>query len=251
MRFLLLLLLLALSTWVRAEDLAPELAPLAAKYKADITALTDEQTAAVTKAKQQYVTALDEAAKTAAGSNNRKALEAIAHEKEALNFPEAAVEPYPDLPLSLQTMRKSYLAATERAAAAFAPRIQMLNDEYLRALKFLEVKAVTNPELAKQIAIEKANLTSHAPAASLSERLINTTWKWWGTETITFLPGGKARWSYSNHDSFTWKQTRSNKIEGTTEKGGVFSITFSPNFTTGKLLEDKKPERDVELLKRD
>ena len=55
----------ALVTRLCAQSLAPELEPLAAKYRADMAAFNAQKAVAMTRAQQPYVLALDGAEKAA------------------------------------------------------------------------------------------------------------------------------------------------------------------------------------------
>jgi hypothetical protein len=162
----LLLLAIAIGRGVNAQTLAPELAPIAAKYKTDLATLEAQRTAALTQAQTPYMTALASAEKTATAAGKVAGVAAIGAERAAI--PKGLMTPgFPaDLPKELQAARKTYLDAVARIKTAEAPRRQALDSAYLRALAGLAVKAPKESELSKQVEAEKQKLVASAPATA-------------------------------------------------------------------------------------
>jgi hypothetical protein len=157
--------LMALSSSLGAQALAPELAPLAAKYKTDLATLETQRTNAVTQAQKPYLAALDTAEKNATKAGNVAGVSTIGQERAAIGKGLMAPGVPPGLPKELQGPRRTYLDAIERIRTAEAPRRQALDGAYLRALTGLAAKAAKESELAKQIDVEKQKLLASAPAA--------------------------------------------------------------------------------------
>jgi hypothetical protein len=155
-------LALAFVVPVHAQDLAPELEPLAAKHKADLTAFNAQKAAAMARAQQPYLFALDGAERTATSTGSIDTVAAITKEREALkNGAMDAVFPG-GLPKTLQAPRKACLDAMTRVAADLEPRRKTINAAYLQGLGSLQAKAVGKPDLAAQIASEKEKLIANA-----------------------------------------------------------------------------------------
>ena len=151
---------------LHAQDLAPELAPLVAKHKADLAALDAQKAAAIARAQQPYLAALDSAEKTATTAGALEVVATITKEREALKTGLMAPALPEGLPKTLQPARKSCLDATARVSADAGPRQRAIDAEYLRALAALQPKAAANAELAKQIAAEKESLLANASSAT-------------------------------------------------------------------------------------
>lgn len=69
-----LALALSLIVTLHGQELAPELAPLAAKYSADSEGITAKQAAAIDKAAHTYGMALDTAERSATAAGDVKAV---------------------------------------------------------------------------------------------------------------------------------------------------------------------------------
>lgn len=154
------LLVLAASS-AFAQTVAPELAPAAAKYKADMATLDAQRLAALAQAQKSHAAALDAAEKTATAAGNLPVVAAITKERESL-IADTLTPNFPDgLPKNLLATRKAYLDAAAHIRANEATRRSAIGAEYLRALASLQSKAAANPELAQQIATEKGNLLAN------------------------------------------------------------------------------------------
>lgn len=148
-----------------AQALAPELAPLAAKYKADIAALEGQRIAALAQAQKPYVAALATAEKAATAAGNVAAVGVINADRAALTKELMPPGFPPGMPRELQSPRRTYLDAVARVRTAEAPKRQALDGAYLRALTTLAARAPKESELAKQVDAEKQKLIDNAPAA--------------------------------------------------------------------------------------
>jgi hypothetical protein len=146
-----------------AQTVAPELAQLMVKYKADLGALDTQRQATLKEAQLSYAGTLAAAEKTATATRNAAALAAIATERAALDSGLMAPVFPAGLPRELQMPRKTYLDTSTRIRAAEAPRRQAIDTDYLRALTNLQAKAENNSELLKQVAVEKQKLMANAP----------------------------------------------------------------------------------------
>ncbi len=160
---LLVLFTVAVPAFADGQTLAPELAPLATKYKADVAALEAQRSAAIAKAQSSYATALGAAERSATTAGNVAAVAAITTERTAISSGLMAPGFPAGLPKELQTPRKAYLDALARIKTAEAPRRQALDAGYLRALTNLSAAASKNPELSKQVEAEKQKLLASAP----------------------------------------------------------------------------------------
>ena len=160
------LIALAFGTTLYAQSLAPALAPIAAKYKADVAALESQKTAALTRHQTAYFTALDRAEQTATAAGDVNTIRAITNERDAVKTGGALPISAPDLPKTLQTPRKTYIDQAGRAAAEISARKQRLDADYLRALASLQARAGNNSDLVQQIAEEKAAVLANSKIAS-------------------------------------------------------------------------------------
>ncbi len=152
-------MMLAMATMIHAQELLPELAGPAAKHKAADEALDKQKLEAVVVATKPYLSALDGIEKTATAKGEIEVVAAVIKEREAA----AAGALDPELPaalpkMKLQGTRKTLLTKLEQLNVDFAKRKNLSDADYLRFLATLQTKAVSNPELAKQLAAEKAAL---------------------------------------------------------------------------------------------
>lgn len=160
--FYVLLLALGLSAIapiLYAQELLPELAGPAAKHKAADDALDKQKTEAIALATKPYLSALDGIEKSATAKGELEVVAAVAKEREAA----VAGALDPELPaalpkMKLQGTRKALLTKIEQINGDFAKRKKLADADYLRFLATLQTKAASNPELAKQLATEKAAL---------------------------------------------------------------------------------------------
>jgi hypothetical protein len=158
--------LAVLSSFLAAQTTAPELATIAMKYKADISALEAQRNTALAQAQKPYETAMATAEKAATAAGNVTAVGVITAERAALTKGLMSPGLPPGLPKELQGPRKTYLDAVARIRTAEAPRRQALDAAYLRALTGIGAKAPKESELAKQVEAEKQRLIASAPTAA-------------------------------------------------------------------------------------
>lgn len=142
-----------------AQELLPELAGPAAKHKAADEALDKQKLEAVASATKPYLSALDGVEKSATAKGELEVVAALVKEREAA----VAGTLDPELPaalpkIKLQGTRKALLTKLEQLNGDFAKRKKQSDADYLRFLATLQTKATSNPELAKQLAAEKAAL---------------------------------------------------------------------------------------------
>ena len=230
------ILTLALATLLRAQDLAPELAPLAAKYKADIAALEAQKSAALARAEQTYSTALDGVEKTATAAGKLEVVAAVTKERESIKGGLMAPALPSELPKSLGPARKAYMDAAARAAAEIIPKRRAANAEYLRALASLQPKAAGNAELARQIATEKERLLSNAaagvvgpkPPGSSRNVVVN------GTFDLAETDGRPKGWSFYGpgaEDIFKVVRDGTNSVLRLTVTPAPLSVGVTQSFT--------------------
>lgn len=142
-----------------AQDLLPELAGPAAKHKAANEALDKQKLEAVALATKPYLSALDSLEKSATAKGELDVVAAVVKEREAATAGTLDPELPAALPkIKLQSTRKALLTKLEQINADSAKRKKQSDADYLRVLATLQSKAATNPELAKQLATEKAAL---------------------------------------------------------------------------------------------
>lgn len=153
------LMMMVVATMIHAQELLPELAGPAAKHKAADEALDKQKQEAVVVATKPYLSALDGVEKSATAKGELEVVAAVVKEREAA----VAGTLDPELPatlpkMKLQGTRKALLTKLEQLNNDFAKRKKQSDADYLRFLATLQTKADSNPELAKQLATEKAAL---------------------------------------------------------------------------------------------
>jgi len=144
------------------------------------------------------------------------------------------------------------LDARARYEAAVADAVKPIRERYIEELEQLRATAFAtkNADLAFAVGNEIASLGGKENGladldgvgyadASLKEDLINTTWVWYASQTITLLPDGMARWSGNHNEAFTWKIVGTNPatIEGKAWNGNKYRMTLDPGMRTGKVTE--------------
>jgi hypothetical protein len=150
-----------------AAGLPPELAPLAAKYHADLDALTQVRSKAVATLRQSYLVALGLAEQKATSERKPDELKAVTDEKEAVADGRALTPlAAPLLPHELATPRAYFQREIARAGHEYAAHAQQAAGDYLRALAFYENKArmANQTDLLQQIEAEKLKLAGQNPA---------------------------------------------------------------------------------------
>lgn len=166
MRIALCLLLAVVARCASSQSLAPELAPTAAKYQADIATLEGQRTGALGQAQKPYMAALGAAEKSATTGGNVAGVAAITTERAALGSGLIAPRFPTDMPKELQTPRKTYLDAHARIKATETSRRQAIDAAYLRALTTLKAASSKDPEFGKQLDAERQKLLASAVSTS-------------------------------------------------------------------------------------
>lgn len=132
------ILLLAFTATLTAQDLLPEITQLASKHRVESAALAEQKAAAITRARQPYIAALDAAEKAATSAGQVQLVAALNKEREAITK-DSMTPAFPsDLPKNLQPTRKAYQQAVVRTASDFVPRQQRIDANYLRSLAALQ-----------------------------------------------------------------------------------------------------------------
>ncbi|HRT29999.1 MAG TPA: hypothetical protein P5527_09410 [Kiritimatiellia bacterium] len=139
-----------------AQELLPELAGPAAKYKEVVESLEKQKSEVISKAAQSYVSALDGIEKSATAKGDVDLIAAIVKEREAA----VAGMLEEDIPSALP---KARLYGTRRALQKkiaqigndISKRRKQVDANYLRTLATLQTKAAPDSDLAKQLAAEK------------------------------------------------------------------------------------------------
>jgi hypothetical protein len=235
----------ALVATLDAQDLAPELAPLAAKSKAALVALDAQKAAAVGRVAQTYKAALDAAENAETTAGRVAAVAAITAERGAVEKNEVTTEFPVNLPKSLQTPRKNYLDGLARVVADFGPRQQRVNADYLRDLRALQTRTGNNPVLAEQIANEKQKVLDYTADAgsqdpdALKKALLSSKWSWTGSamETdvfMTFRPEGTVS---HRGGTLAWKIIGSRKLKMVDGGGRTFILRFNEALDHYKSIE--------------
>jgi len=151
---------------LNAQELPPELAEPAAKYKAAVESLDKQRLENVALAAQSYVATLNEIKKAATTKGDVKTAEAATKERDVA----LAGKLPPDLPaglpaLRLQGTRKALLAKLTPINADFGKRKKRLDGEYLGVLDALRQKADPESALAKRVEAEKEALLADEKTA--------------------------------------------------------------------------------------
>ncbi|MDB6076789.1 MAG: hypothetical protein JWO82_536, partial [Akkermansiaceae bacterium] len=164
-----LFLLLALSFPAFAADLDPAIAPLAATRQTEKDKLVEQNTAAIKFARDAYLVALDLEAKSATDST---AVSAINDEKKMATDGFPGPNPPGGLPRKLQSPRRTFVKAVEKADDDMEKEVRKINADYLAALAKL-----SDPKLAGPIAEERRRLQGQGPVRDMQKDLPGTTWK--------------------------------------------------------------------------
>lgn len=164
MRHLIFILLgIMFSGTLFAQDLLPELAGPAKKYRTAVEALEQRRLAETERVAKSYVDMLTQLEKGAAATGEIKLLEAYAKERQASLNGGLASELPPELPaLRLQGVRKALRIKLAKINSDAAERKKRLDGQYFGVLAALETKASPESALAKQVAAEKAMLLANA-----------------------------------------------------------------------------------------
>lgn len=152
---------------VQSQDLLPEIAPHAVRYNEATTKLAEQKVAALSNARETYLTALAAAETKATSAGQLPVIAAITKESESISKGNITVEFPKELPKTLQSSRKSYLDAFRRVSVDFAGRQQKISADYLRSLAALQ-KNDRNPKLAEQIALQKKAILNNPATGALT-----------------------------------------------------------------------------------
>jgi hypothetical protein len=169
MKIPLCLLLAVVAPCALSQVLAPELAPTAAKYHADIATLEGQRAGALEQAQKPYLAALGTAEKSATTAGNVAGVAAIATERAALGSGLIAPRYPTDMPKELQTPRKTYFDAHARIKTTETSQRQAIDAAYLRALTNLKAGSSKNPELGTQLDAERQKLLASAVSTTASK----------------------------------------------------------------------------------
>jgi len=228
---------LALAQAERSK-LAPELAPLAAKYDAEIAALTRAHEQALEPIRKAYLNLLATAEQQVTSVGNPDALKAIVTEKEALTTgPTIDQTPSPLLPQQLIKPRTTYLRELARIDRSHAQIAQKPTTDYLRALAFLEAKArgSKQTDLVEQIRTEKLRISGQAASNS-------------GPVQNTLVVNGDFSQKNANDLPDKWSVNGPGKAAATMEDGMPFLRLLSPSKTETWLRQPiKRPPGAKEL----
>jgi hypothetical protein len=182
---------------VLAQTLAPEIAPLAAKYDADIKSLDASRTAAVSRIQQLYLADLNAAEKTATAAGKLSEVAAILKAREAVSTQSAVLAPPTGMSKAQEKRHADYFASLATVDREFAPRYEAKIVEYLRNLAMVRSRmAATSPAIGQIDAIKTALMGVAATGGyhQLGNKIFdNTEWLWDGSpeHVWQFLPGGK------------------------------------------------------------
>ena len=145
-------------------------------------------------------------------------------------------------------------AARSRYEASVAAATKPVRDRYILELQQLKSRAISMKNLNSALVIDQEikSVAENAPLTndSVRNRLINTTWIWYQSETITFVENGMAKWSHGTN-SFTWRVTNPSDriIEGDTPHGEKYKIKFDAHHKTGLIFDNgNNPPRTTTLV---
>jgi hypothetical protein len=173
----LLAFLLTFTTSLYAQEIAPELARLMAKYTADTAALEAQKGNALERVALAYVAALDAAERGETSAGRVAGVAAISHERGELKEGELKGAFPADLPKGLRSARKTYLDGSARVGADFGQRQERIVADYLRTLSALQIRAGSNSTLSQQIAAEKEKLLAITDGRAKAA-LVASKWNW-------------------------------------------------------------------------
>jgi len=150
------------------------------------------------------------------------------------------------VPPELSAARAKYAAALEAAQTPVRAR-------YASDLQAIKARALAARNLELAVAVDEELKTVSAGGAvqqTLRERLIDTTWVWWQSETVTFLRNGKLRWSIDENEVWTWQVTDQSKriVEGRNVRGVTYRFVFDEDLKAGTLVQDKGKPRPTQRL---
>ena len=223
--------------------LAPELAPLAARHKADLVAVDQQSAAALARSTPFYLAALEAAEKDALARANVDAVAAIHKEREAVNaglIGDLIAAPFPPkLPAGLKSSRDALLESFKRLQADSLKLRQRANADYLRALAGLQPRAAGNPELAREIKAE-SDAVLGVPVTTPE-----------GEVEVTARTGKLINGDFSEADSnglpVGWKLVKGDGSENSPGSGETFQVAHE---NSRSLLHTAKDSKDKCLIVR-
>jgi len=170
-----LTLLLALCASAYAQELLPELKPLAQKYDDDRLAVGASWKKAYAIILEPYSAALTALEKDATAKGQLPIIAAIGKERAALEDGNpAAVSTLP----KVETVRRTFMTNLARINADRARATKQVDADYLRVLLALSTRYPANSELQKQIAAEKNRVLESGPTAQAGKNsLVNGDFK--------------------------------------------------------------------------
>jgi hypothetical protein len=139
---------------VLAADLPPALKSLAEQFDKNRAALTTYGEAQLAPARDRYVAVLTTAQATATAATKTADVAAITGELAGVKVGTLPTEPPPDLPKTLLSDRRTYIAAAANVARTVVPRQRDLTAKYLQALASLEVGAQNAKDTALSQAVD-------------------------------------------------------------------------------------------------
>jgi hypothetical protein len=157
--------------------------------------------------------------------------------------------------LAQSELDREFTQLQEQHEKALAAVTEPVNRRHQAALESLLRRATQARDLetANKIneQLKKLGITLSDPPTveSLTAFLVGTKWIWFGSETLTFLPDGKARWKDSP-DLWPWKVTSATRRIVASEnvpKGRKFTITFDRDMKTG-IIEGDTATRKTQIL---
>jgi len=142
---------------IQAADLVPDLMPSTEKYESESITLQVQKAAAVKRAQEPYVAALDAADRQATTAGNVPLVSAINKERSSIGPVMAPASP-PDLPKVLESARRKLIEELARIEKNFIATQQRIDADYMRALGALQAKATGDPVLTQQVGEQKKKL---------------------------------------------------------------------------------------------
>jgi hypothetical protein len=130
---------------------------------------------------------------------------------------------------------------------ALLRRASQAND--LQAVGVLRAELEKAGGAAPGVAAQPSQPANAAAVDVLTSRLVNTKWVWFGKETLTLLPDGKAEWS-TGKQIWPWKVTSVGRrtIEGVAMSKNIkFTMTFEHDLKTG-VIESEGHQRATHLI---
>lgn len=195
-------LLIALLANSSPAELPPLLKPHTERYDRDRAALTAAGAAALKPARDRYLAALAAAQKVATAAVKTGDLAAISAEVAGANGGAVKPEFPPDLPRSLATERKNFIAATANIDRAIPPKQRELTAKYLQTLAALDAQALraNDTALTEAIAAERQRVLPHHESAGGGQKNRNVV------DNADFSEGTVGGWPTGWTSGVNWKK---------------------------------------------